>query len=197
MIDITYEKIKELYFINKYIFFTGNFNLNLFAIRGKNRISNAFDDTLGVAYQEGKENKIYLLPGTVDPGIPWLKNPMEPKLGAAAIKEGQYKKLWQLGRFRNTTALLQVSPVTCYRDNNKNDVFDFVQERTSTGLYGIFWHEHFQNLETAINVDKSSAGCVVPASRIAHYKVMDLCNKQILSRFGNTFTFTLFDEREI
>lgn len=197
MFDITYEQLKLTYFKNRYRFFTGNYNLNIFAIRGKDRKVNAFDDTIGVAYQEAGQDKIFLMAGTVDPGLPWLRKPMEPILGTAAIKEGQYRSLWAYGRFRNTLALLQINPITCYRDNNKDDVFDYLPQRTSTGLYGIHFHEHFQRAETATVVDTSSAGCVVPASRLEYYRVMNLCSLQSRNRFGDTYTFTLFDEREL
>jgi hypothetical protein len=197
MLEFDYNKIKKAYVRKNYVFFTGEFNLNIFGIRGKDRKVNEFDDFVGVAYQEQGENKLFLAKATVDPGIPWLYNPMERRLGAAAIMEGQYRSLWRLGTFRNTPALLQINSVTCYRDNNRNSVFDYIHSNKSSGIYGIHLHEHFQIFEPARFVNASSAGCVVLASRAEHYKLIEFCEKQIKQRLGNTFTFTLFDEREL
>ena len=126
-----------------------------------------------------------------------MKIPMEQKLGTAAIKEGQYRGVWQFGRFRGAKSLLQIREFTCYRDNNRDDVFDYLPDFTTKGLDGIHMHEHFQAEDVAQVVSNSSAGCVVPASRYLHYQFMWLCEQQIASGYGNTFTFTLFDERNL
>lgn len=197
MINLSYEEIKEFYLQNKYVFFTGNYNLNILGIRGRDRRVNFFDDRIIAVYQVGHEEKVFNIAGTVDPGLPFIKIPMEQKLGAAAIKEGQYRSVWQFGRFRGAKSLLQVREFTCYRDNNRDDVFDYIPDFTTKGLYGIHMHEHFQAEDVAQVVSNSSAGCVVPASRYLHYQFMWLCEQQIAAGYGNTFTFTLFDERNL
>jgi hypothetical protein len=197
MILLSYENAEKLFLKKKYRFFKSEYNLNIFAVRAASRKIDEFDDTLCVAYEENKQKKIFCAPCTVDPGLPWRLAPMEPTLGAAAIKEGQYLSVWELGFFRSTPALLQVGPFVCYRDNDRNEVFDYQASKTSAGLYGIHLHEHFQPVETATKVDRSSAGCIVPASRKDFYAVINLCRKQIAAGWGRRFSFTLFDEKEL
>jgi len=191
-----YQRIRANFDRSGYVFFTGKFNMNLFAVRGKDRVPDAFDDTLYVVYEDSTgEPVVQEFPCTVDPGIPWLVAPMNPG-GAAAIAPGQYRRAWKIGKFRGTDALIQVGNFRIFRDNDKNKTFDYRPEsvHTSQPTDGIFLHEHFQTFDEARIIDRSSAGCVVPKQRYGHRKLMRILNLQKFAGLGDTFTFTLFDE---
>lgn len=189
------ECIINLYKRNNYVLFTGPFNLNIFGIRSSERRIDRFDDWLGVLYEnDKKEPKLFICKGTVDPGLPWLINPMEQKMGTAAVYPGQYRRVWKLGTFRRTPALLQVAPIKCYRDNNRDNVFNYDPATTSTGVYGIHFHEHFQRKNVAELVNNSSAGCIVPQTLDDFYFIINLCFRQKQRLRDDHFTFTLFEE---
>lgn len=197
---IDYKKLEKLYHHKGYKFFKGHANLNFFGIRKVNR-SDVFDDILGLAFEYINEygtlqKFIWCFYGTVDPGIPFLLNPMESKLGTAAIFPGQYPALWKIGFFK-TKCLVQNSPVKCFRDNNRDDVFDYNPKSTSEGYYGIHFHPHFQVINPAKKIGKSSAACVVPADNVNFKFTMALVEEQAANYNGSSITFTLFDQEDI
>ena len=196
----TQERIIDTYKRKGYLFFEKGYNnLNICAIRNKNRVANTFDDTLCILYRRpttpvGKFEMVQFK-CTVDPGSYYLKNLMDSG-GAAGIKPGQYKKLWRLGYFHNYPALIQISAVEVFRDSNRDNILDYDESKTSVGNYGIFLHQHYQGVDTAKVVENSSAGCVV-AEKISDFdKLISLCKLQSQSGQGDTFTFTLFDEAD-
>jgi hypothetical protein len=194
----SYNEIQKIFAKKGYAFFTGPFNINFFAVRGTPRRPDAFDDVLFVVYQDADKNPVIkIFEGTVDPGIPWLVHPMNPG-GAAAIAPGQYRGVWQLGKFKNTDALIQCGKFKIFRDNNKDAIFDYDLSTIHDSLPsdGIFFHEHFQKPDVAEFVDKSSAGCVVPKRRSEHREIMKLLKLQSAAGLGNKFTFTLFNETD-
>lgn len=193
-----YKQIYDLFKKYNYVFFNKKaYDLNIFAIRSKNRIADSFDDVLGCAYLDdsGKEC-LFKCWCTVDPGNYYLKNLMDSG-GAAAIVPGQYKKVWQLGYFKGTHALMQIRPFHIFRDKNKDNILDFDKNTITSGIYGIFLHESFQKLEEAHNISNSSAGCVVPKIKKDYQNLIRLCYKQIYANLGDVFTFTLFDEDDL
>lgn len=196
--DLKYKDIKKIYNKKKYIFFDkGKYNLNLFAIRSNNRVSNSFDDYFGVAYIDiNNKEQVFIFECTTDPGTYWLKNLMDIG-GTAIIVPDQYRSLWKLGTFYKVLALIQINNIKIYRDGNKDDIIDIIPKSITEGIYGIFFHEHYQNKEIASYVEKSSAGCIVPKDRKDHRKIMHLCLEQIRQGLGTEFTFTLFEENDL
>jgi len=194
---ISYVNTYKAFNANNYRFYgSGSFNINIFGIRNKSRLVDSFDDYLCVAYcSEKGEKQLEIYPCTLDPGSYYLKNLMDAG-GAAGIAPAQYKNLWVLGEFHNTPALIQVNNVTVYRDGNKDNKLDWNKNKTTTGIYGIFCHETFQKAEVATTVYNSSGGCVVPQKRGDMNRLIELCKKQVINRYGNMFTFTLFEEEE-
>jgi len=84
--------------------------------------------------------------------------------GTAVLKEGYYPKTW-LGSWQTrfgfrSFELLQVKPVTVYRDGNRNTRID--RDTVQTGMFGINIHTAgWNNI-----IDRWSAGClVVPKSQ--------------------------------
>lgn len=195
---IYYKFLKKVYQHKRFRFFEGAFNINIFGIRNAKRIIDTFNDIIGVAYMDDNQNpRVFWCYGTCDPGLPWVTTPMDQTLGTAAIVPGQYLKVWKLGFFRAERALLQIRPFTCFRDNNRDQIFDYNPTRTTTGIYGIHLHSHYQSSDIADRVGKSSAGCIVPRSKSDMDKIIYLCIKQ-KEKYGiDEYTFTLFDESEL
>lgn len=192
--EVNYDIIEALFKRKGYAFFKGDYNLNIFGIRKNSTSSVAFDDLLGCAYQHNGEN-LFITSCTLNPGTFYLQNLMDSG-GAAIIKENQYRGVFKLDYFKGTEALIQIKPFTVYRDKNLNKEVDIVRGTETTGLYGIFLHQHFQGVEEAKEIGKSSAGCIVP-SRLSSYRgLMSLCKKQI-PLWGNSFSFTVFTEEDL
>lgn len=192
---ISTAQVQEVFRKKGYDFFAkGAFNLNIFGIRAENKIANEFDDLICVYYRSNAGGNIELrYPATTDPGTYWLLNPMSPG-GSAILVEGQYKSAYQLGKHYGHEALVQIAPVSCYRDNNKDNVLDQVRSTITTGLYGINIHSAWW-VEEADVVGNASAGCQVFKKKSHHASVIDIC-KQAAKIYGNKFTYTLFNQTD-
>lgn len=115
---------------------------------------NTFNDTL-VIWMTSKKIYIEFNEFTTEPGIDYLRNPINAK-GTAILKEGLHKDLWCLGLHQKKyEALVQCSPCVVYRDNNKDDKFDLINE--DKGVFGINLHHAYGSSL----VNKHSAGCQV------------------------------------
>ena len=128
-----------------YKFFeNGDYNVNIVGIRNsltKNQVTNRFDDLITVCYKVGGEWNYHEFDCTTDPGTHWVENCMIPEKGVAILKEGQYRGSHKIRKHQGRyEALGQCRPVTVYRDNNRDDVYNLNTEKTDTGLYGINIH---------------------------------------------------------
>jgi hypothetical protein len=99
---------------------------------------------------------------TVDPGRDYWFNPMNPK-GCANIAAGQYRA-WSVGLHGKQRALVQTGEVTVLR--GKNRVLD-----RGDG-FGINQHTVGANQDFSVGnaIGLWSAGCLVGASAVEHYK---------------------------
>jgi len=156
----------------------------LIGIRSKSDVTNSFDDFLILV----SNNKIDIFSATTNPGLFWLKYPINKK-GSAVLKPAQYIDTWSLGLHRKKyTALVQVKPLTVFRDNDKDEK----SEETlinDTGLFGINIHRANMNGKT-ISVDKHSAGCQVFQNSKDFDYVISECKKS----GQKYFTYTLLKE---
>jgi len=171
---------------------TGILNVNLIGVRTKGvKVTNKFDDFFYLIFTDKKGNRIikeYQI--TTDPGLKSLKAPLSSK-GCAILVPGQYKSTWKLGYHKNQyEALVQALPVKVYRDNNKNDVYDFVN--ADQGIFGI--NIHRAGVES-VQVDGWSAGCQV-FRRKSDFDEMLKFVKQSAEMYGNKFTYTLLREED-
>lgn len=186
---------EELFKKKGYTYFTkGSYNLNIIGIRNANGKINDFDDAIIVVYKcKGKWRK-NIFCCTTDPGKYYLNNPCCTD-GCAILKEGQYKGAWKIGLHKGQyRALVQQKPVSVYRDNNKDNVFDFNPKTIQTGVFGINIHHAGVN---SIQVDKWSAGCQVFNNLDEYNSFMRLCQCQIDYGHGNSFTYTLINEKDL
>lgn len=164
------------------------FNYNIVGCRSLNSRVNYFDDTLVLFWQtfEGKwASKSW--PITTMPGLPSLLKPINPH-GTAILKEGQYKKSYSLGLHRGKyQALIQIAPVTVYRDNNRDDKIELLDLKQETGMFGINIHK--AGVYGQI-VGPSSAGCQV-FQKAADFEEFMVCCRNGSADCGNKFTYTL------
>ena len=181
------------YFIN------GDYNLNIIGIRNsktENMVTNRFDDTITLSYKINGEWQYHEFDCTTDPGTHWVENVMNDK-GVAILKPGQYPKSYRIGKHQGKyEALCQQNPVTVYRDNNRDDIYNLNTEKTDTGLFGINIHRATEKAgNKSTKIDKWSAGCQVIASNDDWTKFIKIC-KKAKDTWSNNFTYTLITSNE-
>jgi len=177
-------------------FSNGNYNLNIIGVRSANnhKVTNEFDDYLVVIYNtsKSKDNRaIYKI--TTQPGISYMENPSNSK-GTAILAEGQYKGAYKLGKHKGQNALIQVKDLKVYRDINKDRKYDYNKQSIDSGKFGINIHRAGTNSK---QINNWSAGCQVFAINSEFESFLRLCKLQIDNGFGETFTYTLINEREL
>lgn len=190
---------EKLFDKKNYRYFTkGNYNLNIIGVRSNqnNEITNKYDDCLVIIYNTntGWKRKIYTI--TTEPGLSCMKTPTNAK-GTAILAPGQYIGTYKIDKHRGKyDALCQRNkPVKVYRDNNKNDVYDYIPENTDIGMFGINIHRS-NEFWTRTTVDNYSAGCQVFNDPKEFNSFMNLVKKSA-SIYGNCFTYTLITEEDI
>ena len=180
-----------------YTFFTkGNYNLNIIGVRNPNLVSNSFDDTMLCAFKVSdqwilKEWKI-----TTDAGKYWLKHPMNEK-GCALLVPNQYRGVYKIDQHQGKyTALCQRNgEVEVYRDDNKDQIFDFNDVTKEWGMFGINIHKSNPHKKSQI-VEKWSAGCQVFKKVDDFNEFMNICDNA-KNIWGNSFTYTLLKEEDL
>ena len=192
--------IEQVMIRKGYRFFKGVYNLNIIGVRSKESIKqeNRFDDILivafGLATSGYNSSTKFIFQITTDPGIKSLKAPMNAK-GTAILVPGQYRGSHKLGLHQGKyEALVQCAPVKVYRDANRDDILDTDKRTIDTGMFGINIHK--AGIASVI-VDDWSAGCQVVAIEKDYAIFMDLCRKQKLAGYGDKFTYTLLEEKDL
>lgn len=170
--------------------------INLVGVRNTHSPhSNKFNDLICAAYISKQFGDIVLIcEGTTDPGVYWRSN-LANVNGTAVLVRGHHKKLWKIGKHQGKyTALVQQSPVTVWRDVNRDQNID-IGGAQQTGMFGINLHRAGEFIESKL-VDKWSAGCQVIASPKQFVQLLDLA--EIHARdFGNSFNYTLLDDTDV
>ena len=199
----TKEQIKDTVEGLGYKYFTNNnYDVNIIGIRNsktEGKITNRFDDLMTISYKdENGEWQYHEYDCTTDPGDDWMENPWIDEIGCAVLKPGQYRGSHKLrlhsGRY---LALGQKKDVTVYRDNNRNDKYEFDESTCDTGVFGINIHR-----ATALEgkkstyVNKWSAGCQVIASNDDWFAFLEIC-QAARENWGNSFSYTLIESKNI
>lgn len=197
MNDITREQIFEVMGRKGYTVFDNSkpHNLNIVGIRSANQIPNEFDDVLFYMYKDNQQNwQVRKCKITTDPGLYWLKNPMNVE-GTAILLEGQYLKSYKLGFHRGQyQALVQVKPVKVIRDFDRDGELDFSSLKIEEGLFGINIHRAAMNT-TSKKVEKWSAGCQVFTDYFQFNDFISMC-RYSAELYGNQFSYTLLNEND-
>ena len=181
-------------------FENGDYNLNIVGVRNSetlNEVTNKFDDHMTLSYKKDGEWKFHCYDCTTDPGKYWVENIMRES-GVAILKPNQYRGSHKIrlhqGKYE---ALGQQAPVQVYRDNNKDECYDLIEENVEQGLFGINIHRATKwEGKTSTQVDKWSAGCQVIASNDNWEEFMTICRKA-RDIWGNSFTYTLIESNDI
>lgn len=194
--NFSVNQIQEVLARKNYRFFDNEkpYNLNIIGIRSNNPISNSFDDSLYLIYRDESLNLLnHRFEVTTDPGAYWLKNPLNVD-GTAVLVPGQYRGSHEIRKHQGKyEALCQKAPVKVWRDNNKDLNID-TDGKIHEGIFGINIHRSNAQGESTV-VEKWSAGCTV-FKKVAEFNVfMDLCHKAS-KRYGNSFTYTLLEEKD-
>jgi hypothetical protein len=179
---------------------------NIIGIRTADPTPNVFNDFLVMLYQSDlPENPIIDNPAngwafrvfdvTTDPGNFYLENPLNVE-GTAILAPGQYPNSHAIGLHHGQyEALVQVAPVSVFRDRNKDDYLHFDPATLETGLFGINIH-HASGDHRSVEVDKWSAGCTVFADPGQFSDFLRFC-KAASETNGNKFTYTLITEKDL
>ena len=182
---MTLEQLKATLAAKKYAFFEGGeYNLNIVGIRNSttgNKVTNAFDDLLVVAYQVAGAWVIKKYPITTDNGG-----------GTARLVCNQYRGSHAIGLHQGKyEALKQCGPVTVYRDFTKDGIYQ--TDKTETGVFGINIHK--AGVDSA-RVDDWSHGCQV-FKRVADFNEFMLLAKKAAALHGNRFSYTLIESKDL
>ena len=177
------------------VFATGRWNLNIVGVRSTKRQPNRFDDRLFVIFRDHSDQWQQLcFQITCDPGHYHLRNPSRVA-GTAVLKEGQYRGAYAIDKHRGRyDALCQrLGKVSVYRDADRDAVVEMDPNSVQSGMYGINIHKAGVS---STQVDKWSAGCQV----FAHSHEFDVFMSLVrlsAAMYGNSFTYTLLNEREL
>jgi len=200
----TKEKIQTAIESKGYKWFHDNSNkgydVNIVGIRNNNtkgRVTNAFDDKITISYKLDGEWQYHEFNCTTDPGSHWVEHPMLEK-GVAILKPGQYRGSHKLRLHQGKyLALGQKKDVTVYRDGNLDGKYDFNEDNTDTGLFGINIHRATARKGgKSTRVDKWSAGCQVIADNDDWHEFLDIC-QSAREIHGNSFSYTLLESKDI
>jgi hypothetical protein len=150
---------------------------------------NEFNDRRLLITFEGSTPKIVgNWEATTEPGFYYTDYPMNPQ-GAARIKFGQYKGCWQVGIHGNSVpheALVQVRPVTVFRDYNRD--MARTGDKEDAGNFGINQHGGYDYLYS--NISQASAGCLVGRTMQGHEEFMTIVKSDPRYRSNQDFEFT-------
>lgn len=168
-----------------YKWFTeGDYNLNIVGIRNSstgNKVTNAFDDYITVAYKLNGVWGVKLWPCTVDNGG-----------GSARVVPGQYAGSHAIGLHQGKyEALRQVGPLTVERDYTKDGIYNPLKKET--GVFGINIHKAGVD---SVQVNNWSEGCQV-FKRSADFAAFMIIAKKAAALHGNRFTYTLIESKDL
>lgn len=174
------------------------YKLNLVGIRDASvAVPENYSDNIAFFYWDNNGNvQGKVAEATTTPSVQYLQNPISGSSGGTAIlKQGQYINTYALGLHRGKyEALIQVKPVTVIRDNDRNSVLNYFAS-TTTGLYGINIHRSTASYASQDKIGPDSAGCQV-FRFVDDFNSMMALARQSRDRYGNSFTYTLIDQRE-
>lgn len=197
------EQIENAVISKGYKWFTNNnYDVNIVGIRNSDtegKVTNRFDDCITISYKDENGNwNFHCFNATTDPGSHWTKTQLLNKNGVAILKEGQYRGSHKIGLHQGKyEALRQQRSVKVYRDGDKDNVYDFIEENVDEGLYGINIHRATSRKGgKSTQVDKWSAGCQVIAANDDFKLFMEIVNKAA-KVWGNSFTYTLINSNDI
>lgn len=197
--QFTYADLKRICESNGYSFFdSGDYNLNLIGMRDLDAVNtDEFSDVIYLAFRINGDPVAIPFQATTMPGFYYRENPLVPT-GVAILPAGQHRALWRIGLHRGKPALTQRRACIVRRDNDGDSLVDINSPymKNDTGNFLINLHSTGRrDRYLPKEIGKWSAGCQVLRDQKAHDTLMYFV-EQSLVRYGNTFTYTLFDMRD-
>jgi len=195
----TRQQIEQAVKSKGYAWFDSNkdFDVNIVGIRNSATgpvVTNRFDDLITVSYKVNGVWQFRVFNATTDPGITHTTQRLLNPRGVARLVPGQYRGCYSIGLHQGKyEALVQRRPVKVFRDANKDRIFD--EHTIDEGMFGINIHRASPNGVSTL-IDGWSAGCQVIAS-IHQYRNFMQIMKSAEQMFGNKFTYTLIESRDI
>lgn len=174
------------------------FALNLIGVRAKSRRAGKYDDYIIGLRLEDNDWIVYQWPATVDASVSYLKRPIN-KAGTAGLVAGQYLDTWKIDSHNGWVRTLcqRSGPVRVYRDNDRDTTYDYSESKIQKGYFGINFHPDRNEPSGKSGRNwRSSAGCQVFRYREDHRVFMELVD-QHNNLYGNLFSYTLFEEKDI
>ena len=169
------------------------YDLNLVGLRSADTSANTFNDWVTVFYRFDGKWVFFAFPATTDPGTYYREHPMNVR-GTAIMKPGQYRGAYMVGKHRGYKALQQKGPITVYRDADQNETLDTTGAKEDTGLHAVNIHKANAH-RPSVQVGKWSAGCQVIQDPDHFAFLLKICGNGA-DRYGNSFTYTLLEERD-
>nr|WP_321409351.1 hypothetical protein [uncultured Carboxylicivirga sp.] len=195
-----YTIIKMAYIKKGYRFYDNGkpYNVNIFGIRNDILTPDAFDDVIGVAYRdEFNQTHVLVFPATTDPGVKYLGDTLGHPKGTFVLAPGQYKKAWTLDFHKGRYEALVQSPsakFVGYRDDNRDFQLN-PTDKLFSDVTGLNCHTtSFVN--DVEKVGAYSAGCQVIQHSL-DFQIFLSVVKKSSKLYGNSFTYTLFDEFDL
>ena len=199
----TREQIEAAVKAKGYKWFTGdNYDVNIVGVRNAEtcgKVTNKFDDCITISYKDEEGNwNFHCFDATTDPGSHYTEDQLLNEDGVAILKEDQYRGSHMIGLHQGKyEALRQKKPLKVYRDGNKDDFYDLIEENVHEGIYGINIHRATSREGgKSVQVDKWSAGCQVIAANADFKLFMEVVNKAA-KVWGNSFTYTLINSNDV
>lgn len=117
-------------------------DVNLVAVRHGRSTPSAGDDLLYACWRElaGGSWTVRAWRCETEPGPGYLAKPMNPR-GTAIIAPGQYKRSHAAGLHKGRPALVQVAPVTVYRDADRDQLIELDPKTLDTGIHAVNIHD--------------------------------------------------------
>jgi len=181
--------ILEAYYNKGYKFRYENYP-NIFGIRTDLRITDKFDDIIGVFWGEKYIDNIVTYSATTDPGKFYTQNPMDGKR-TAIMCPGQHKNVYAKGLHQGKyEALKQVREIPFYQDVNKDLIID--TESIKSQLIGANIHGTKDDFKPW-RIGKFSAGCQVIEMWDDYMEFMNIIKNSIYKEFD----YTLFNKKDM
>lgn len=172
--------------------FKGPLNPTLFGLRAVPGKLDAFDDAVGVLYDDVHgEERMFIAPATLDPGKPSITNPKRPD-GTAQIAEGHQRGIFTFGMHHPGTldayeCLVPCKPVQVMRYKN---AADFAAGRGTPSTSMTTQIHGASNVKVSTVVGPWSEGCGVTPTRQLLRDLLAVLHLGV-PRWGRIFSFSL------
>lgn len=174
-----------------------DYNINIVGVRNDSGKADTFDDNINIVYKIDGKWIVDVYPATTEPGVNILKRPIV-KGGTAILVPGQYRSAYKIdthgGKRRYKAVCQRSAKVKIWRDDNRDRNPDYTGP-IHEGMYGINIHRQW-GADDREYTGGVSAGCQVFQSSADFYEFMETCQISA-DDWGNKFTYTLLDERDL